>query len=235
MVVARLVVGVVRGVVFLTVVGVVFFDGGARRRWSSWSSWPLSSRPTYDLAVESEPRELFACTRSRSSAAEVADGEAGVLVDGGVPAEHAAGHALVDHDLGALDADEVRAARVPAERGGRGADDEEQREQHEDRAAHRAPARALRPRRLAARARSGGSGGAMTAERFARRGRARSAWSGSATAPAGVDLEHVDDHDGDVVLAAGGVRGGDERVGQALRIGLGAGQRVRCRARAPSW
>ena len=38
----------------------------------------------------------------------------------------------------------------------------------------------------------------------------------------GVDLEHVDDDDGDVVLAAGRVRGVDEQLGRALRIGLAA-------------
>ncbi len=40
----------------------------------------------------------------------------------------------------------------------------------------------------------------------------------------GVDLQHVDDDHRGVVLAARGVGRGDERVGEPLRIGFGAGQ-----------
>src|SRR5262245_21768240 len=53
------------------------------------------------------------------------------LIDGGVPAEHAAGNALVDNDFVTGCADVIRVARVPAGRAGGDTEDEYERYEHE--------------------------------------------------------------------------------------------------------
>ena len=128
---------------------------------------------TKSVRSRANPATLLVWTRSRSSWGRIATGTPVCCVDGRVPTEHAAGDALVDHDFGAGDADEVRAAGVPPDRGGGRAEDEEKGEENEEQRcgppAGASPARAAG----AAPVGSGGSGGAITADRDVGRGSPR--------------------------------------------------------------
>ena len=153
-----------------------------RRRWAS------SGRRTH-CAVSSDPRVELVCDAVAVDLGQVGDRAAGALVDGGVPSEHAAGHALEDHDLVAGQADEVRPARVPTERRRlRSPTIRRSGSEHEQHAAEAAQARA--PARAAAGAGgSGGSGGA-TSRRARRAAGSRSSLGIGRRGR--IDLEHVD-------------------------------------------
>ena len=139
------------------------------------------------------------------------------MLDGRVPAEHAAGHALVNDDLVVLEPDEVeRRAYQPTRRAAspRITSDGQRRTSS-------TPPNPRSTRAGAASATVVGHVGCRDRARACAAGRVGREGFGVGRGAA-VDLEHVDDDDGDVVLAAGVVRGVDERSAAALRVGLAA-------------
>ena len=136
-------------------------------------------------------------------------------LDGRLPTEDAAGHALEHDDAVALEVDVVGVVRVPVDGADPHADDHEHGEHVEQHAAEAAQSRPP-PRRLV-----DGNVGCGNREGCARhrgsRQRFRIGRGGRRR------LEHVDDEDGDVVLTAGLVGRVDETIGRDPRIGVELG------------